>query len=204
MRLRPEQLALLGVLGVGVGILLLQIGQDWSLPDLGPAPPAPGEPAPAGPAGGPAADAPESGAPRPQVALGLRIDPVAPRLEDPLTLIAGLGGAERVQEVSFALLYDPSILGLSAGAHGPMGALADAAGEPPEMSLSAPQPGRLEIRLRRRGGDPSLNAAGDLCAVQFSVLKRGAARVQIDHASVRENGGESVAAAGAELSFEVR
>jgi hypothetical protein len=200
MKLRPEQLVLLGVLGVGLLVLLLQIGQDWTLPALGPE-------TPPGPA---AAVLPSEDGPRPpavagaSAALGLRIDPVAPRLEDPLTVIAGIGGAEQVSEVSFTLLYDPTALSLSAGAHSPMSALANEAGEAPEMSVSAAQPGRLEIRLRRRGGDPSLNAAGDLCALQFSVLKRGGAQLRAEQLSVRGSDREIVAAAAAELNFDVR
>jgi hypothetical protein len=198
MRLRPEQLALLGVLGLGVGILLLQLGQDWSLPDLGPEPPAPSE---AGAAPPQAGAQPASGA---SAALGLRIDPVAPRLEEPLTVIAGLGGVEKASEVSFALVYDPAALSLSAGAHTPLSALGNEAGEAPEVSLSAPQPGRVEILLRRRGGDPSLNATGDLCMLQFSILKRGSAQLRIERAAVRAGGEEKTEASGAELIFEVR
>ena len=200
MRLRPEQLALLGVLGVGVVILLLQIGQDWTLPDLGPEPP----PEPAA-AGTPPQTAPQAaGAQVAPAAVGLRIDPVAPRLEDPLTVIAGIGGAEQVNEVSFVLLYDPASLSPSSGAHGPMSALSNEAGEAPEMSVNTAQAGRIEIRLRRRGGDPSYNAAGDLCALQFSVLKRGSAQLRIDQVVVRGGGEESLVAGSAELLFEVR
>jgi hypothetical protein len=149
-----------------------------------------GQPAPAAP--------PAAGAP----ALALRLEPATIRAPEPFTVVVSLEGAARAVKVVFEIAYNPEELRPDADVFGPMVALGDEA-YPALVTVETPQAGRLRVLVSRRGGDPSINASGDLCAIQFLPVGRGTLALKIDRAEVHESDTSRVAARGSEARVTV-
>lgn len=196
MRLRPEQWVLLGILAAGLTILALQLGQDWTLPDLGSAPD-----------GAPGAGAEERSAP-PQAAtaaaaLRLRCEPETVRVGESFAVVVSLDAVGEAVEATFAATFDPETLAADPEPASPLTALTGPGG-PPDLQISSPTPARLLVTLRRRDGEPRQNATGDLCKIQFTARRVGRTRLLLTGGTVLDAGGAHLTAPDAEIWIEVR
>ncbi len=232
LNLRPEHWVLVAILASGIAVLGLQLGQDWTLPDLGPAeelaapvlgeaknaptvPTDPGAPPASPPSGGAAggaepsptgADPAPAAAPHPgpdAPALSLKAQPDSPVTQEPVTVVVALANASSVKAVLFDLVHDPAALAYVEGQHSSVSALYGSGGEP-AVEVRAAEPGRLGVSVRRRSGDPLAAATGELFAIVFNAVKPGRSRMSIAGASVVDGAEVRIPARGDEIFIDVR
>ena len=228
MRLRPEQWLLLGILGVALALVVLQVQHNIALPALRRAapetPPAGAPPSASAPQSAPAASAapPDSGAaqsaappaafasppdpppPAPSSpALALRAEPQTASPGQPVLLYVTLDGAADATEVFFDLRFEARRLAPDAAASQALGALA-AGDQLPRMQVDVPEPGRVVVQLRRGAAPAGPPAGADLCLLHFTAGEPGSAALHLTRAGVRLTRGDLIGARGGEATVEVR